>query len=302
VSPDPAPRPAAPPLPPDLLQRLDLVQHLPPFGDPHTVDAGNELHARVVAALSRPILSEDGTLIGTAGHMLLDDLAAAGGRDSPASGGGGGVPWTQRAQVVFHLVDSAGQGWVDDDECEALARAFLTGAGGTAEGPLKDYLEDLSDEGAAILSGAVKAEAAAMMEFAEGGRLTLKGFSMWLAAFMEGLEEDAAVERAAAGEAGAATVPPPRTPAGPPPYSLTPETMDETDEGGDGGANSSGGALGSVGSEGEGVTDLSAEEARAIELAKASVAAWAAAQASEPTEVGNVWEAAASNEPTALRA
>ncbi len=318
-----------------MLSRLDLRAHLPPFGDRDTVDTGHALHARVLAALSRPILHDDGTLLGTAGHLLLNDLAVAaeGGASvppspltSPTTSFGGSVPWMHRAQVVFHVVDSAGKGWVDADECEALARAFLTGAGGAAEGALREYLEDLSGEGAAMVAGAAKAEAAAMMEFAEDGRLTLKGFARWLAAFMESLEEDAAADEVAGAGASAGRPefctppwPPPKTPAGEPPYSLTPaETTgppptpswmaagagDEMDEGGDGGGrvvNFSVGSLGS-GATGAGEADVSAEEARAVAfaLAKEATAAWEAAHASEPQPAAaSVW---ASGEPTAVHA
>jgi len=294
--------PPAPPLPADLLHRLDLAAHLPPYNDPLAVDASHELHARLVAALARPILNDDGTLLGTAGHMLLGDLAGGGGgggRDSPAGASAravGGVPWMHRAQVVFHVVDSAGRGWVDAGECEALARAFLSGAGGAAEGPLKEYFEDLAGEGGAVVAGAVAAEAAAMMEFAEGGRLSLKGFSRWLAAFMEALEEDAG---SGGGGGAAAPPPPPATPAGPPPYSLTPDAMDEGGEGGHAAAavNFSAGSLGSAAE-----ADVSAEEARAAALGKAAAASWAAAPASsEPSPSGAV-NSGAPSEPAEERA
>jgi len=166
------------------------------------------MEQRLLSALSRPLVDDSGKVLGTAGSVLLDDIHTAGGSggggrsEGGASGSGSGssagaapaVGWLGRAQVVFGLVDVSGAGWVGQEECEALARAFLhsgAGGGGEMDGALREYLEDLQNEG--MLDAAVAAEAESMMQFAEDGKMTTKGFSLWLHAFMSNLEEEVGI-------------------------------------------------------------------------------------------------------------
>jgi len=143
---------------------------------------GPDLTDRVVRALDRVVIDEQGGfLAGNAAALMIQD-ASLGNVDSDRLG------WMGRAQVVFGLVDLEGRGWVSEKDCEALALAVLQGRGGDAVGPLKEFVEDIENEG--MLQAAASGEAAEMMKFAEEGMLTLKGFSLWLAGFMDSLEED----------------------------------------------------------------------------------------------------------------
>ena len=322
ISPQPLP---SPPLPPDILHRLDLARHLEGAAQPAA------LQDRLLTALSRPVFHEDGTHLGTAGHLLLDDLAgggSGGGASASAASGGseggagaasaGGVPWLHRAQVMFHMVDVEGRGEVDAGECVALARAFLTGRSGAAGGALGEYLADLSAVGAGVVEEAARAEAASMMEFAEGGVLTLRGFSFWLARFMEGLEEEG-LEAAAAEEEGGGTVAegaaapgapaaaasPAQapleggpdglpevavsTPPAPPAVSLGVGAVGEGEEG-EGAMDDSGSVVEELYGKSPAPSDLSVEEERAHAFARESAAQlaaqWAASQAGAVAEGG----------------
>jgi hypothetical protein len=120
--------------------------------------------------------------------------------------------------VLFAAVDTGGTGTVGAAECAALVREVLdggvglgggaggAGASGARSEAVADFLRELADEGPAVREQAIAAEAADMMAWARGEppRLDFDGFAGWLAAFMEGVADDAFDHADELGDAGRA--------------------------------------------------------------------------------------------------